>query len=466
MTITHINDTLLLEKYSTAGPRYTSYPTALAFTSAFCEADLSESIKILRAKHKQQSRSAKPQLSLYLHVPFCHSLCYYCGCNKIVTRNTDKLSKYTTYLKKEIIHRSRQFSDFEVSQIHLGGGTPSFLSTTQLQEILDTIYLHFSLSEKIEKSIEIDPRELENKYLFTLKQLGFTRVSFGVQDVSDKVQKKINRVQSTALLNTLISQCKSLAFKSVNIDLIYGLPGQSIDTLKQTMQVVSHLAPDRISLFSYAHMPTVFAAQRKIKDEDLPTDKEKFALFRFCINSLNELGYDFIGMDHFAKPQDELSLAAKNKTLYRNFQGYTTDSSNCILGLGVSSISSIGNSYSQNHKKLKNYYQAIDNHQTTIEKGISLTKDDEIRRALIHQLMCNFTVDKHLFSQKYAIQFNQFFKEELKDLAPFIEDNLLSDCATSITIHARGRLLIRNICMSFDAYIGSQRHKLRYSRVI
>lgn len=458
--VSEMCDNTTLQKYNTSGPRYTSYPTAISFTNEFSESDFKRSIELLNTPETET------KLSLYIHIPFCHSLCYYCACNKIVTRNKDKLDRYLHYLKKEIEQRGLLFTDFTVDKIHFGGGTPSFLSSKQLEGLLSFISKKFTCASTLEQSIEIDPRNLPSNYLHDLFGLGFTRLSFGVQDVNKDVQEKINRIQSTALLTSLIGQAKQLGFDSINLDLIYGLPGQDKNTLQQTLKAVKQLDPDRISLFSYAHMPQLFAAQRKIKDEWLPKAEQKFNLFKYLAAELIDLGYEFIGMDHFAKPQDELSIAAKQKLLYRNFQGYTNDKSNCILGLGVSSISSLGNSYSQNVKKLNEYYSAIDRKVSTLEKGLILTHDDEIRRSLIQQLMCNFYVDKNAFSQEHKIDFNLYFAHALDDLTAYIEDGLLCETNEALIVHTKGRLLIRNICMNFDAHIGKELHRMRYSRVI
>lgn len=460
MTISDYFDSAMLSKYNTAGPRYTSYPTAVSFKCDYSESDFKASIKNIIASEESKS------LSLYLHIPFCHSLCYYCGCNKIVTRNKDKIETYLAYLKKEISLRSKKFKDFTIDAIHFGGGTPSLLETEQLFHLIVFIKQQFKVEIACEKSIEIDPRELPPNYLNDLYIMGFTRISIGVQDVNKDVQSKINRVQSTSFIKSIIKQAKTLGFRSVNIDLIYGLPGQSQSTLLDTLHEVKLMDPDRISLFSYAHMPNLFAAQRKIKDEWLPKASEKLALFQTAINNLLAQGYVYIGMDHFAKPSDELSVAAANKTLTRNFQGYTTDQASTLLGLGVSSISNLGNSYAQNFKKLNEYYTAIDKAESALEKGVILDRDDVVHRALIHQLMCNFFVDKAKFSKDYQIDFDNYFANSLSQLDVYIDDNLVSNNSTDLTIHPRGRLLVRNICMNFDQYIKQPMHQIRYSRVI
>jgi oxygen-independent coproporphyrinogen-3 oxidase len=460
MTVAEFFDKKILNKYNTTGPRYTSYPTAVAFNTEFSEIDFTASIE--RASNK----STTPSLSLYMHIPFCHSLCYYCGCNKVVTRNQDKVEQYLLYLKQEIISRAKQFPNFTVNNIHFGGGTPSFLSANQLNDLLMVARKHFYFADKIEQSIEVDPRRINVEYVDELYAIGFNRLSIGVQDVNKSVQEKINRVQSTTFVRELIARAKSVGFNSVNIDLIYGLPGQDEENLKTTLVEVERMDPDRISLFSYAHMPSLFPAQRKIKDEWMPSADLKFSLFRQSIKTLCNMGYDFIGMDHFAKKTDELSIAAKDRSLSRNFQGYTTDQSDCVLGLGVSSISSLGTAYAQNSKKLVDYYKALDGLQPLLEKGINLSDDDVIHRGIINQLMCNFYVDKREFESKFGIQFDTYFAENLKQLSPFENDNLLTNNESSITIHPRGRLLVRNICMSFDEYLVTPAHQQRYSRVI
>jgi len=460
MKVSDFFDKRMLDKYNTAGPRYTSYPTAVAFHDEYSESNFAQGIA-----HLERSGEAKT-LSLYLHIPFCHSLCYYCGCNKIVTRNQDKIEEYLRHLKQEIAQRSKQFKGFVIDAIHFGGGTPSFLEYKQLHDLLTFIDEHFSVQASCEKSIEIDPRELELDYIDSLYEMGFRRISIGVQDVNKEVQEKINRIQSTDFIKAMIKRAKALGFHSVNIDLIYGLPGQSQATLLETLKEVNIMDPDRISLFSYAHMPNLFAAQRKIKDAWLPGPDAKFDLFRTAINELVQQGYEFIGMDHFAKPEDELSIAANNRTLARNFQGYTTDQASALLGLGVSSISNLGTTYAQNYKKLSEYYAAVDKQGTAIEKGVSLSNDDIIHRAIIHQLMCNFYVNKQDFSAQYNIDFDVYFADALGQLKSFINDNLLSNTEDSITIHPRGRLLVRNICMNFDQFLQKPMHQLRYSRVI
>lgn len=457
MTTLDFFDQTLLNKYDTSGPRYTSYPTALEFTEDFSYTQLA------------QAGQANPEqaLSLYLHIPFCHSLCYYCGCNKIVTRNSDKADTYLDYLDKEIASRAQAFGSRPIRQIHLGGGTPSFLDHAQLTRLVNKLKRHFRFIDEIEMSIEVDPREIELELADHLASLGFNRLSIGVQDTNKKVQKAINRPQSTEFIKQFIQRAKQVGFASVNIDLIYGLPHQTIESFTHTLEdVTQQLDADRISLFSYAHMPQAFAAQRKIRDQWLPKADEKFSLMKLAIETLCAKGYELVGMDHFAKPTDELAEAQNKGQLHRNFQGYTSKGDCDILGLGVSAISSVGNVYSQNVKGLKDYYQLIDHQGHAAVKGLKLNQDDQIRRAVINALMCNLCLHKADIEQNFKINFDDYFNHELAILSPFIKDQLLTNTKSDIQVSAKARLLIRNICMSFDAYLKHHLNQQRFSRVI
>ncbi|PCI62341.1 MAG: oxygen-independent coproporphyrinogen III oxidase [Gammaproteobacteria bacterium] len=453
-------DKELLNKYNISGPRYTSYPTALEFHDQFTDSDLKTAIKV----------SPNRELSLYVHIPFCHSLCYYCGCNKVITRHRDKADTYLEFLAQEITSRAEFFSDYTVKQLHWGGGTPSFLTHQQITKLVELLKNSFNFAEQVEMSIEIDPREIELGLAQHLFDLGFNRLSLGVQDIDLKVQQTINRVQSTQFISDFIAQAKKVGFKSINVDLIYGLPHQNTETFSKTLAKVHEWDVERISLFSYAHLPSRFAAQRKLRDEWLPSVDEKFALMKLAIETLCGYGYEFIGMDHFAKPNDELAIAQRNGELHRNFQGYTTKGDCDLLGLGVSSISAIGNSYSQNIKDLKAYYQAIEDHQHAVEKGLTLTQDDVIRGEVIRELMCNLTVSKAAINEKFShingFNFDDYFSNDLPSLKTFQDDDLLTNSAEAITVQQSARLLIRNICMSFDAYMKKKVNQQRFSRVI
>lgn len=456
MQATQFFDNALLRKYNTSGPRYTSYPTALEFHDKF------------KHEHLVQAIEASPnrELSLYVHIPFCHSLCYYCGCNKVITRHRDKADTYLEFLAQEIASKAPLFKNYTVKQLHWGGGTPSFLRHEQITKLVELLKEKFSFAEQVEMSIEIDPREIEMNLAEHLYSLGFNRLSIGVQDIDEKVQQTINRVQSTEFIENFIAHAKKVGFKSINIDLIYGLPHQNIDTFTRTLNKAHEMDVDRISLFSYAHIPSRFAAQRKLRDEWLPSVDEKFALMKLAIETLCDFGYDFIGMDHFAKPEDELSIAQKSGNLHRNFQGYTTKGGCDLLGLGVSSISAIGNSFSQNTKELQDYYKAIDTQGHAHVKGVSLSNDDIIRGEVIRELMCNLYLDKNKINEKFAINFDEYFAEDLPLLQTFINDGLLNNTTDEIKVAQKARLLIRNICMSFDAYMKQHLNKQRFSRVI
>ncbi len=456
MQVSQFFDPQLLNKYNTSGPRYTSYPTALEFHDDFKHSDFVQAIK----------NSPNRELSLYVHIPFCHTLCYYCGCNKVITRHRDKADTYLEYLAKEIALQAPLFTDYKVKQLHWGGGTPSFLTHKQITTLVSLLKEKFDFSDDLEMSIEIDPREIEMGLAEHLFSLGFNRLSLGVQDLDRKVQETINRVQSTQFIGDFIGHAKKVGFKSINIDLIYGLPHQTLENFAKTLDKANEWDVDRISLFSYAHLPSRFAAQRKLRDEWLPDVKLKFALMKLSIETLCNYGYDFIGMDHFAKPNDELSIAQGNGTLHRNFQGYTTKGGCDLLGLGVSSISNIGRSFGQNIKELQGYYKAIENQQHALERGVSLHDDDILRGEVIRELMCNLYLDKTMINEKYNINFDQYFAEDIPLLDTFIEDGLVENTEKSITVNQKARLLIRIICMNFDAYMKKHINQQRFSRVI
>lgn len=454
--MTAIFDQTLIKKYNTSGPRYTSYPTALEFSQELPDNPL----------HKAALTSAGEGLSLYIHIPFCDTLCYYCGCNKMITRHKDKADRYLDYVEKEIELNKASFKNQPVKQCHLGGGTPSFLSKVQIARLMKMLRINYTFSNDCEISIEVDPRGVESDYLDHLHDIGFSRISIGVQDVDETVQKAINRVQSTEHIKALVVHAKTIGFRSVNLDLIYGLPHQNTDSFARTLDVVADIDPERISLFSYAHMPTRFAAQRKIKDQWLPSPQTKFGLMRQAIEYLSANGYDLIGMDHFAKTNDELAIAQREGTLHRNFQGYTTQENLDMVGLGVSSISFVGDWYLQNSKTLNDYYARLDQGELSIEKGVGINSDDAIRRAVIMSLMCNLSIDKRAIEMDFEIEFDRYFAEEISCLGTFKSDNLLFEDAEFIHVAPHARLLVRNIAMTFDAYLGLAKNHQRFSRVI
>lgn len=449
-------DAALIKKYNYSGPRYTSYPTALEFNTNFSQTEFI------------QAATANPKrpLSLYIHIPFCHKLCYFCGCNKIITRQTDKVVHYLQRLEKEISYRSTYFVQRAVTQLHLGGGTPTFLTNEQISHLITQLKQHFNFSPTAELSIEIDPREISLMTITELATLGFNRLSMGIQDFDKRVQRLINREQDENFIHQLIIQARKNQFTSINLDLIYGLPTQTVDSFLTTLDKVIALDPDRLSIFNYAHLPSRFAAQRKIKENDLPDPEMKLTILQRTIQKLTAANYQFIGMDHFAKPNNELAIAQDRGELHRNFQGYTTQGANDLLGLGVSAISMIGNTYSQNQKELSGYMKDVDDHNHALWKGLIMTADDSIRAEVIKQLICHFQLNKNAISSRYAIAFNEYFAEDLALLRPLIQDNLITETANSLQVTPKGRLLIRNICMCFDRYFRNIARQQQFSRVI
>lgn len=449
-------DLALIQKYNYSGPRYTSYPTALEFSADYGEENFRSAV----------ARYPERPLSLYVHIPFCHKLCYFCGCNKIVTRQQHKADHYLDALEQEIIHRAPLFADRRVSQLHWGGGTPTYLNKAQISRLMGLLRGHFQFDVDAEISIEVDPREIELDVLDHLRSEGFNRLSMGVQDFNKEVQRLVNREQDESFIFALIKRARDIGFTSTNIDLIYGLPKQTPESFAFTLSRVAELSPDRLSVFNYAHLPTLFAAQRKIKDADLPSAQQKLDILQQTIVSLTDAGYQFIGMDHFARPDDELAVAQREGVLHRNFQGYTTQGDTDLLGMGVSAISMIGDSYAQNQKELKAYYQQVDETGSALWRGIALTRDDCIRRDVIKALICHFRLDFSRIENQWDLRFNDYFAEDLKLLKPLAKDGLVEINEQGIEVTAKGRLLIRNICMCFDVYLRQKARMQQFSRVI
>lgn len=449
-------DLALIQKYNYSGPRYTSYPTALEFSSDFSESDFQRAI----------ARYPERPLSLYIHIPFCHKLCYFCGCNKIVTRQQHKADQYLDALEQEIIHRAPLFAGRHVSQMHWGGGTPTYLSKAQITRLVGLLRQHFQFNDDAEMSIEVDPREIELDILDHLRQEGFNRLSMGVQDFNKEVQRLVNREQDEEFIFALIQRARELGFTSTNIDLIYGLPKQTPESFAFTLKRVIELNPHRLSVFNYAHLPTLFAAQRKIKEADLPSAQQRLDILQETISSLTGAGYQFIGMDHFARPDNELAVAQRKGQLHRNFQGYTTQGDSDLLGMGVSAISMIGDSYAQNQKELKLYYQQVDEQGNALWRGLALTRDDCIRRDVIKALICNFQLNFADIEQQWNINAADYFSEDLRLLVPLAKDGLVTLTEQGIQVTGKGRLLIRNICMCFDVYLRQKARLQQFSRVI
>ncbi|MDU8923472.1 oxygen-independent coproporphyrinogen III oxidase [Pasteurellaceae bacterium LIM206] len=449
-------DLALIQKYNQSGPRYTSYPTALEFSENYTEADFKAAAERYSERH----------LSLYVHIPFCHKLCYFCGCNKVITRHQHKADIYLDYLEEEVKSRSALFKSRFVTQIHWGGGTPTYLTEQQSARLMAMLRTHFNISPEAEISIEMDPREIELSMLDHLRNIGFNRISMGVQDFNKEVQRVINREQDENFIRALLVRARELGFQSTNLDLIYGLPLQTVESFMFTLQKVIELDPDRLSVFNYAHLPSRFAGQAKIKDFMLPSAETKLTILQKTIETLSAAGYKFIGMDHFAKPDDELAVAQQNGVLHRNFQGYTTQEECDLLGLGVSAISLLGDTYAQNQKELKRYYADVDDHHTALHKGLVLSREDCLRRDVIKQLICNFKLDFAPIETRYQLDFRQHFAEDLTLLAPLVKDGLLEISSHGIQVSSKGRLLIRNICLCFDTYSRQQARRQQFSKII
>ncbi|MBW3697667.1 oxygen-independent coproporphyrinogen III oxidase [Vibrio sp. T187] len=449
-------DQAILDKYNYSGPRYTSYPTALEFHEAFTVADYDMAC----------TQYPDRPLSLYVHIPFCHKLCYYCGCNKVITRHSHKADEYLDVIEHEIRQRASLLHGRKVTQLHFGGGTPTFLSKEQISRLMAILHDEFNFEGDAEISIEVDPREIELDMLDHLRSEGFNRLSIGVQDFNKEVQKLVNREQDEEFIIAMVQRAKELGFRSTNLDLIYGLPKQTKESFAETLKQVLEMQPGRLSVFNYAHMPQLFAAQRKIKDDDLPIAEEKMAILQDTISTLTGAGYQFIGMDHFALPDDELAVAQREGVLHRNFQGYTTQGEADLVGFGVSAISMMGDAYAQNQKELKKYYAQVNDLRHALWKGVALDADDLLRREVIKQLICNFKLDKTQIESEFKVTFNQYFKEDLQLLQTFIDDQLVEVDDHEIRVTLRGRLLIRNICMCFDKYLRAKARQQQFSRVI
>ena len=448
-------DQELINRYDRAGPRYTSYPTAVEFHNEFTTRDL------LKAEGHSKA------LSLYFHIPFCDTVCFYCACNKIATKDRSKTEPYLKALEQEMIMQANLL-DWQrpVEQLHWGGGTPTFLSDEQMVWLMSRTKSLFNVFDNDEGqySIEIDPREVSSTTLKTLREIGFNRLSLGLQDLDERVQIAVNRVQSAELTFGVMQQARELGFKSVSLDLIYGLPHQSWDSFEKTLDKVIEARPDRLSVFNYAHMPTRFKPQRRINEADLPSAAEKLKIMHKVGEKLQAAGYVYIGMDHFALPDDELALAQKEGHLHRNFQGYTTHAHCDLLAFGVSSIGNVGNTFSQNVKTLDEYYAAIEKNTLPIERGLVLNRDDLIRQDVITQLICQFALNFNQIDQDWGIQSTDYFANELIALEQMQKDGLLVLSEDVLQVNQPGRLLIRNICMVFDRYLPEAQH--RFSRAI
>lgn len=454
-------DTALLNKYDRSGPRYTSYPTAVQFSDQFGEAELHQAI--------ERSNAAGGPLSLYFHIPFCNTVCFYCGCNKIATKDYSRSAPYLeTMLRELAMYRKLLDRNREVRQLHLGGGTPTFMAMDEMSRLMSTVFEAFNCAsdDDGEYSIEIDPREIDAEGVKQLRRMGFNRMSVGVQDFDPRVQQAVNRIQTEQETMAVIDAARECGFRSVSIDLIYGLPLQDRDSFLTTLDKIIAIRPDRLSVFNYAHLPERFKPQRRIDADELPSAATKMDIFQSTINHLQSAGYVHIGMDHFALPDDELALSQVEGKLHRNFQGFSTHADCDLVAIGVSSIGKLDNTYAQNVKDMDEYVARIEQGRFPLERGIELSRENELRRALINQLICNYFLDIRAFEADWGIDFAEHFSAQLKELGDMAQDGLLSVSADRIEVYPKGRLLARNVCMVFDEYLAHDSHKSSYSKAI
>ena len=453
----------LLRRYDVAGPRYTSYPTADRFVEAFTADDYTQAL--------QQRRSGAAAmvlpLSLYVHIPFCESLCYYCACNKIITKHHDRAAEYLRYLSREVdLHTAQLGTGQTVTQLHLGGGTPTFLSDPELRELMAMLRRNFSLVPGGEYSIEVDPRTIDASRLDTLAELGFNRLSFGVQDFDPDVQKAVHRVQPAEQVFALVEAARQRGFDSINVDLIYGLPQQTPESFDRTLSQIVELRPDRIALYAYAHLPERFKPQRRIAVAELPGATAKVAMLSRSLAKFIGAGYVYVGMDHFALPNDALAVAKRQGRLHRNFQGYSTQPDCDLIGLGVSSIGRIGATYSQNAKTLEEYYDYIDHGRFAVVRGLALSRDDLVRRGVIMALMCQGHVQYESINLAYLIDFRSYFAAEMDNLQVLAEQGLVTLDDMGIQVTANGWFFVRAVAMVFDRYLQADRTRARFSKII
>jgi oxygen-independent coproporphyrinogen-3 oxidase len=453
----------LLTRFDVPGPRYTSYPTADRFVEAFTEADY-----LTALDHRQQAARLKKQpLSLYVHIPFCESLCYYCACNKIITKHKDRAQTYLRYLAREVeLHVAHLGTGHSVSQLHLGGGSPTFLSDVELRELMAMLRRHFQFVPGGEYSVEVDPRTVNEERLGVLAELGFNRLSFGVQDFDPAVQKAVHRVQPAQQVFELVQAARRLGFESLNVDLIYGLPLQTPESFDRTLAQVNELRPDRIALYAYAHLPERFKPQRRIHAAELPLPGAKVAMLARSMDAFMDAGYVYVGMDHFALPDDALAVAKRQGRLHRNFQGYSTQPDCDLIALGVSAIGRIGATYSQNAKTMEEYCDALDQGHLPIVRGLALTRDDMLRRAVIMALMCQGHLQFESINVAWLIDFKTYFAGEMQTLQEMQNQGLVELSPTGIQVTAMGWFFVRGVAMVFDRYLQLDRNRTRFSKII
>ncbi len=449
-----------IKKYNQESPRYTSYPPAPYFRQ-----DFSYNSYIKEIFNTNQSNDS--DISFYFHIPFCDSLCFFCGCNMMVTHNRTRIYRYVQYLKKELkLLKPNVQKNRKIAQLHWGGGTPTSLTPDEIRELGDFLSGNFEFSSKVEKSCEIDPRALTQNHLEALRSIGFSRISMGVQDLDDQVQRAVNRIQPEALVLEVVEWIRKLCFKSLNVDLIYGLPFQTLKSFEKTIESIIAISPERVAIFNFAYVPWMKKHMQVIDGNTLPSPEEKLAILEMCVTKLKQAGYVYIGMDHFAKPSDDLAMALREKKLHRNFQGYTTCGDMDLYAFGVTGISQVGRVYAQNYKTEKEYFAAIDANQLPVEKGYKLTLDDEIRRYVILRLMCDFEIGYQEIEEKYNIRFKTYFQWGLEQLLELERDQLVVLYSDRIMVTEKGRFLIRNIAMNFDGFIEKKQNYARYSKTI
>ena len=453
----------LLTRFDVPGPRYTSYPTADRFVEAFGEADYLQALD----QRKNSAIGKATPLSLYVHIPFCESLCYYCACNKIITKHKDRAATYLRYLTREVeLHTAHLGMGQSVSQLHLGGGTPTFLSDGELRELMHMLRRHFEFVPGGEYSVEVDPRTVDEQRLAVLAELGFNRLSFGVQDFDPAVQKAVHRVQPAQQVFDLVAAARRLGFESVNVDLIYGLPLQTPESFERTLAQVNELRPDRIALYAYAHLPERFKPQRRIHAAELPSGGAKVAMLSRSLDAFTEAGYVYIGMDHFALPDDALAVAKRQGRLHRNFQGYSTQADCDLIALGVSSIGRVGATYSQNAKTMDEYCDLLDQGHLPVVRGLALTRDDLIRRAVIMALMCQGQLQFESINLAWLVDFRKYFAAELVQLDAMQSQGLVQLSDTGIQVTAMGWFFVRGVAMVFDRYLQADLNRTRFSKII
>nr|WP_208300167.1 oxygen-independent coproporphyrinogen III oxidase [Aquabacterium sp. A08] len=451
----------MLKRFDVPGPRYTSYPTADRFVEAFTEKDYTQALEQRRAG------SLALPLSIYVHIPFCESVCYYCACNKVITKHHSKAAEYLRYLSRELELQVQHFGrGHHVSQMHLGGGTPTFLSDAELEDLVAMIRRQFTLVPGGEYSVEVDPRTVTEARLEHLHRLGFNRLSFGVQDFDPTVQKAVHRVQPAEQVFALVAAARRIGFESVNVDLIYGLPQQTPESFRHTLEQVQVLRPDRIALYAYAHLPARFKPQRRIISAELPSPADKLDMLSISLDLFSAGGYVYVGMDHFALPNDALAVAKRQGRLHRNFQGYSTQPDCDLIALGVSAIGRIGATYSQNAKTLEEYYDALDQGRLPIVRGLALSRDDVLRRSVIMALMCQGSVDFESVGLAHLIDFRSYFARELERLQGMVELGLVRITDTAIEVTPSGWYLVRAIAMTFDKYLQVDQDRARFSKII